>query len=355
MNGAGTASVQTYRARGGPSTYSDAGTITESSANPQRRFKCEIQYSDATTDAFWSDPYTENDVNVAPIQCPPANPSKVVTGTKIIQETDGLPDGLLMEQPTTPEYQQHQALYPECSDGTCLLDLVHVASSQSCFDAPETCAEWFQDPNKASNYSCRYGTHAVDLAECNLYAPTFKPEQVSQGKGYGDPETGATTSTQTTTTADAPAMGQQPSPTEGRQCMPTGWGVLNPIEWVMKPVQCALEWAFVPRPEVIEASFNDMNEKWAETPPMRVAAMVSAWDFDVSVDGCEGVLIPFSQVWEQLPDGHILEACPGDPLEPAAHTSNVVVGIVAVLGAIFAVTRHVGGIVEYGGMGRGDS
>lgn len=29
-------------------------------------------------------------------------------------------------------------------------------------------------------------------------------------------------------------------------CWPNGWGLLNPVDWVLKPVKCALTWAFIP-------------------------------------------------------------------------------------------------------------
>lgn len=38
--------------------------------------------------------------------------------------------------------------------------------------------------------------------------------------------------------------GLAPDGSEGGECFPSGWGWLNPVEWVLKPVKCALVWAF---------------------------------------------------------------------------------------------------------------
>lgn len=40
------------------------------------------------------------------------------------------------------------------------------------------------------------------------------------------------------------------------ECWPEGWGWLNPLEWVYRPIKCALLWAFVPDEEVIGAEFD---------------------------------------------------------------------------------------------------
>lgn len=65
-----------------------------------------------------------------------------------------------------------------------------------------------------------------------------------------------TTQLETTTTALASTAGTNPggsacstSTGDGGDspCAPSGWGWFNPVEWVQKPVKCAILWAFVPK------------------------------------------------------------------------------------------------------------
>lgn len=44
-----------------------------------------------------------------------------------------------------------------------------------------------------------------------------------------------------------PGVGPERNPDpDTSKCLPSGWGLLNPIDWVLKPVKCALVWAFQP-------------------------------------------------------------------------------------------------------------
>jgi hypothetical protein len=81
---------------------------------------------------------------------------------------------------------------------------------------------------------CQWGAYAVDSAQCD-------PLRADPGS---DP---APTPTPTPT-GPVPGDAGQPDPTdtEGNACFPSGWGMLNPVEWIYKPVKCALAWAFVP-------------------------------------------------------------------------------------------------------------
>lgn len=53
-------------------------------------------------------------------------------------------------------------------------------------------------------------------------------------------------------------------------CWPTGWGWLNPAEWVLKPIKCGLMWAFVPDAEAI-------SDEWGELYGEVQVAVPFAW------------------------------------------------------------------------------
>lgn len=57
-------------------------------------------------------------------------------------------------------------------------------------------------------------------------------EACEAGQGAGCPADGA------------PPAGTEDPPVSGSSCWPDGWGWFNPAEWVLKPIKCALVWAF---------------------------------------------------------------------------------------------------------------
>jgi hypothetical protein len=83
-------------------------------------------------------------------------------------------------------------------------------------------------------------------------APTRTP---TGGPSTNPPATTPSTPTNTPTTS--PIF----SPTNNDdECFPSGWGLLNPVDWVLKPVKCALVWAFVPE-EALEPRVGRLLEQ----------------------------------------------------------------------------------------------
>lgn len=307
---------------------------------------------------------TESFVETAPAipkPCEPTiPPNEVVTErhVELVPETDpgyvpGSNPTRGISTTTVPDVvRDWQRDFPDCDETLCLLDL-ELEGVGSCFDDPTKCADWYTDPNKTTKYTCRYGGVAVDLAKCVKYMQIFKPGKVEAGEPYPKPEgsTGGQTGTSPSPRIEPGAGPDDPS--KSRQCFPTGWGIFNPFEWVFKPVRCVMEWAFVPRQSYITGRFNTLATAWNGKGPIALATAMSAWQFDATVSGCSGINVPLSQVWPEVNDFQILDACAGEPLAPVAQLSSVVIGIAACIGALFAATRNLAGIVAYGGMGEG--
>lgn len=53
-------------------------------------------------------------------------------------------------------------------------------------------------------------------------------------------------------------------PVPGESCMPAGWGWFNPIEWVLKPIKCALIWAFWDQDAADEISELTTETGWPD-------------------------------------------------------------------------------------------
>lgn len=82
-------------------------------------------------------------------------------------------------------------------------------------------------------------------------------------------------------------------------CVPSGWGWLNPVEWVLKPVKCALMWAFWD-----QESADEMGDLWGDTGgPWADAATGTAEGLSFEPDAGE-VCIPLDP--EEICTSHVL-------------------------------------------------
>jgi len=319
-------------------------------ANPKRTNKAIIKYSDGTTTTSpSSDQYTENDPLFKMSPLPPVLPGKIPTEVKIVESTPGLPDSDLMVQPTTPEYQKYRVDYPQCQDGACIVDLVKMGLG-SCLNAGTACADWFTDPNKATNYSCTFGGFPVALSECTSYAPKFKEGNIEQGTQLADPQTGTNVGVKTTpgiaTDLGAPIL----DPEKPRECWPSGWGVLNPFAWVYKPVVCASQAMFVPRQSVVSAKLQQAKGAFSTKMPGQLIATVTGWTFISPSSGCAGLTLPLGF----LPGGknhQIMQACPGDPFQTMAFWTRLFGSATIAILTAKALTRYIARIFNYDGVG----
>ena len=328
-----------------------AQPVQTSTADPSRTMKCTITLvGGGSVSGPASAPYKETDATYPVAECPSLTEGQIPSGVQFWSSTPGKPDTKLGEQTITPEYQEFRETFPECSTGTCMLDL-KGPDGVSCFAVQTGCVSWFEDPDKAEKFSCTYGGTAVALTECSLYAPTFKPQNQATGHVYGDPETGAAVNSQTALAQETGAGVWAPSvqdPSTERKCFPEGWAMLNPVEWVMKPVQCALEWAFVPRTSVVNAKLDTMKTAMNGTLPGELVAVISGWTIISPGDGCGGITV---DVWFLGPPFQIMQACPGDMLAPMANLSRIFGNIgFSIYGAV-AVVRHIARIFDYPGLG----
>lgn len=122
---------------------------------------------------------------------------------------------------------------------------------------------------------CYWGPYLVEVDNCSTVAtePTTEPVDKPVPGGAG-----------------APAPGTD---TEG--CFPTGWAMLNPLEWVYKPVKCVLIWAFKPDQAVLDEASTRVGSAWsgtaaatATTAVGQVLSPVVALKDDAGPTSCEG-------------------------------------------------------------------
>jgi len=343
---------------GGCATNGNSGgaAVTTGTANPTRTLRCVVVGTNGTTYTGEGSSFTETSAVFKPPVCPTLPPG-VDAQTVKIDETGEASPHTLYERSTTPEYQTHQTLYPGCDAGTCILTL--EKAGESCFLRLGLCEGWFTSPTKTNDYTCKYGTYTVQLSECTTYAPTFEPSARATGNTLGDPDTG-TPMTNPTPGATNTQTGASSAPVAGpdstRQCMPEGWGVFNPIEWVMRPVGCALEWAFVPRASSVSDIQGQIQDAAGETVFGQVQSLGEGFGaaFASLGNGCQG---PPWNVNMTLPGGswvgteYPLSACSAPMSTFAQITYGFSSFIVVILGA-FAVVRYLAALIGYVGAGQ---
>jgi hypothetical protein len=318
----------------------------ESDGNPARRFECVVAGSDGTTYTSTTVDFKETDPSWPTPECAPLPEGVLPIDTKI-NEVGGDEVHEVQAQPTTPEYKDAVTKFPECMDGSCMLDLQKIGVG-SCFDHPTDCAGWFQDPNKESTYTCRYNGKVVAFAECTVYAPTFEPAI----RGVGDPVTGDPIPEPNPPISTLPGTGTIPSE-QRDSCFPSGWGVFNPFEWVMKPVGCALTAAFTPRRSVVEEALGKITARYEASTVGQYAAVLGTFDF-TGVSGCQGLAVNMS--W--IPGAHVatqyyMPACPGDFFGAIAPLFKIFMYGTLAIGGFFGVTRVLGKVFGYTGLGSG--
>lgn len=192
--------------------------------------------------------------------------------------------------------------FPECVDGSCRLELyrqdVTTGAQLSCMTNPSACVDWLQDPARADNYRCVYGGTVVDLAECNVYGPTFNVATGTDVKTttgtrpagttgpYGDPATGE----------PVPLPGGEPgtTPDGDPTCPPAfNFSAGGIGYWIWKGVSCALAAAFVPSGQLQTARVSEAVDGSVLGKLGDLSAGVGA-AFEGLQDGSCGVIVDTS-------------------------------------------------------------
>lgn len=263
------------------------------------------------------------------------------------------------------EVKDWMTTYPQCMDGSCLLELRKVIGDVEldCFMAPDQCVQWQKESSEGTaTYRCYYADTLVDLSECRVYGPTFEREKVQQGTGYADPATGEpapqdpTGKTQTTNPGAAAVGMSTPvaDPQQSRQCWPEGWAAFNPFEWVFQPVKCALEWAFVPRQTKIDQVQTSLKLAATNSKPAEVLQVVRLWSEVVPAgsSGCTGPEVRFAFQGVTHYVGYPFQACEG-PMADVASMTRIALSISFVLFGLAAITRYLGRVFGFTGLGGG--
>lgn len=365
---------ETTGAQGG--FYSDADanswqskpvqSIENTTADPARHQTCKQRYTDGTVDQLIGDSKRLSEGAAMPPEMPVPDGKIVANITCELVPEDGSATPVEdINQDTTTQYQKAATVKPECSSTTvCELQLVKPDGSV-CNDTDNTCAGW-KESSDAKNYTCRWGNAAVGWSsvstddECGYYANRWNPEAQRSGNTLTVPASQSPSKTATPVKNPAPELtpgtdvnvGSTPikDPDTGRaECFPSGWGALNPVSWVVQPVQCALSWAFVPRLSEVKKAGDGIRKSWDKTAPVKLATAVGGWDFEPAMTGCDGIPLPANLIYKGMPAQRIASACPGTSLAPAATAVKVFLNITFGIGGAWAIASYMGWTIGFKG------
>jgi hypothetical protein len=324
---------------------SPPAVATQSDPDPERQFECRVYQVSGPVLTGYSEPFRESTREMATPNCPATTDGSTPRLVEVYEVGDGMSELVWHEEPTEAHIAYEQEFGELCKIQTCLLDLVQLSSGTSCFGLKNACDGWMTSPTRDADYGCTYGGRAQPIQECHVYANIFNEQKRLAGNAWADPATGNDVGGGTSLRYDEALMGLPGrSPTALRDCGGTGWGEPNPLQWVLKPIQCALEWAWIPSPVKVGLEMEKVKQAWEETFPGKFSTMVGSWSVHPSVGGCSKDVVLMGTPIK------LANACPGGMLEGLAVTSRYATSLGMTIIVVLAVKRAVGGTVGYQGL-----
>jgi hypothetical protein len=175
-----------------------------------------------------------------------------------------------------------QPTYPDCdptmSTGCTLAVFV---DGSLCHVGDSRCLDWAEHANE--RVQCHWGPYTVSRSRCDLLERAYRVG----GSTITSPNIDGNPATSTTTTVGDPGPTPYPTPVPfptdvpvpptpapvplpgvdvDSGCWPSGSAAWNPLEWVLRPVQCALVWAFVP-PAGLTPRLSEFSAQWDASAP----------------------------------------------------------------------------------------
>lgn len=320
--------------------------------DPERYIECKVTWSSGHITRTNTHNFRESDGAFPDPNCADAPVSGALPAhITLTVKGEGLEDYVYFDQEQDSRAAAFLTENEECVDHVCVLDVVRTDSGLSCFSPSVTvsCADWFHDPNRDANYKCEYGGRERPMQSCYVYANVFNADKRAAGLAYVDPLTGLEPvgAGSTSVPSDVYAMRNPVRPggaAEARNC----WGgplSANPVDWVLRPIQCAAEWAFVPRPSVVESAQASLAASYAATPAGQISNVVGSWALAPAFTGCA---IYFTH-WETGQSLPVVDACPGSLFAPLAEISRGISVVAAAVLAVSLIRRQIAGTVDYKG------
>jgi hypothetical protein len=211
------------------------------------------------------------------------------------------------------------------------------------------CENWQEihqnDPGKdgtTPRVSCQYGPYSLPVDQCNPLERAYEKDgaPVSEPNIDGNPATRSDTNLNNAPNEVPQAAKPLAVPggagttlpngstTEQAQCFPSGWSMLNPVEWVMKPVSCALDAAFKPKKD-IQTRVTSMQGKFSNKVPI-------SW-FSTGTGGVSGGACPAD--WAVTVNGERYSLICGTPVDAAVQAFRPIMGAMLIIALLWPLIR----------------
>lgn len=343
---------------GAPTAPYGADISGKPGADPDRYFRTDVTLDDGSSATCKTRTFKESDSKY-PAACEPkVAEERIPTHMKVAEYlTDGSIVRVIEDFDTSPAYRKAAESYPDCARAACELRVFvdgkacTVGGTAACQDWPETAED---DPSRVE---CRYGTHVVDLDECNVLKPYYKPEHQEKCEAYGDPRTGEPASgsggtgcaPEESTPSTGTGTGIEPG---GKDCLGDSI-TANPLTWVTGPVVCAMKAAFEPDPAVLQEQTASLRNAWSDTAPVQVAQGAAGFFQGLPTNsGCSGIHFTWPAILgAKAVPLNILNACE-PPISTAAAFARLILDVSVTVSAVLAISRYAGGTIAFGGLGK---
>lgn len=382
-------SINVYDPTTGETSTAQARSLNDG-VSPDRSYRFRyINNSGNSITSMDGPSFREEDGRIGQIAVPADTPGlDIPSEVEIIEITEG-PDGQPEEVPiyreqTTQEYQDWALEFDHCRDGNCFLEVVQGQENGSVLGLEAGVnfdGNWSQNVTDWSalstpdGFMCIYGGSILPLSDCRGLVNEHSPAHQNIGAPNADPSTGvwsgyanapttqemrdaargaqlgkdlgAASAAQAGAAAQAgvEAMARDTPSSQGCNLGQVGW---NPIAWVMVPVQCALEWAFVPRAAKVELSQETVAQSWDGTIVGNTMNQVGRVSEDLDVDGedaCSLDVTLFDGDFEN--DATVVDVCPGAWAERLPQVSRLFTAVVATVVSFIFMRKQIAGMVGY--------
>jgi hypothetical protein len=338
QTGAGVDNVRFYT---GPNTNTTdtnrytPGTVTptypDATTPPDHKWRSEKRCSDGngneTVLTVFSTVFKEADATLPGMPSPdcPSIMPKVEEWNVYEGDANGAGGPKVVEwnAPTETQTAEVSDCLPGGSAYPCSLRLLKIINGQPTTCTTADCTSFDPDTSLDTEYQCKWGAYLMPLSDCTEPKPNPQPSPT-------DTDTGSFPDPDVVNPDDRVDIGPNPQ-APNTSCLGGGWG-WNPIEWVLKPVKCALAWAFIPSDT--SGWVDAWNGSVVQSLFTPVDALIETWDgFSDGLSGaggCEGLTA-------NVPNG-AGGSFTFQPLNTCnAPVSTVALGVRTLLGAVFLV------------------
>jgi hypothetical protein len=378
---------------------------------PFHRLRAEADCPGGGTITSYSTQFTESDLTGPKVQIPVCGPGVVPTAVRVREGDGngvGGTRGYNWTPAAAPAPADPlKGCYPGGAEAPCTLALVKVVGSgvQSCADGGVDCTSFNPATSGPEEYQCRWGSHVVTLNQCEALrtlqltpgtpdpAPgglvhpgtttvtnpdgsidtteiiqlpdgtfrrvsthnvrgtrTITTQQIDiNGRPVGEPRIETVAPGEPVPIPSGPGVpGWGGGPNESADCWNTDGLVLwNPGAWVLRPIKCALIWAFVPNVASLDTDAIRVQLDRAGIGPSVAALSTAVGTMGGDAGGCSGPTINFNvaTVHQAVTP---FAACT-EPMSTVAGYAYALTSVIVVIGGAGKIIACIGAGFGYGG------